>query len=151
MPADQTIDHRPAGLVMLGNDAQTRAYLAGLIRDAGPDPDRAASAILSAAFQQDIVIAPGEAVDDAFRQARKDARGLSGRCGPKKPDHPSVGRECPACHEPFAAGDYTVLLPLGPGADPDAQQRARAGRPYNAPALELHWTCATGQEADDRG
>ncbi len=65
--------------------------------------------------------------------------------GPKPADHPSVGNPCPACHKPFEAGDYTTLIALGPGSDPDAQQRAREGRPYTAVAVEVHFTCATGE------
>ena len=68
------------------------------------------------------------------------------RFGPKAPEHPSVGRECPACHVPFAAGDYTTLIALGPGDDPDDQRAAREGRAYNAVASEVHWTCATGED-----
>ena len=64
--------------------------------------------------------------------------------GPKSADHPSVGTDCPACHVPFAEGDYTTLVTLGPGSDPEEQQRATEGRPYNAVAVEVHWTCATG-------
>lgn len=67
--------------------------------------------------------------------------------GPKSADHPGVGRECPACHVAFAEGDYTTLVILGPGSDAEAQERARAGRPYNAVASEVHWTCATGDPA----
>lgn len=66
------------------------------------------------------------------------------RFGPKTEDHPSVGNECPACHNPFAAGDYTTLIPLGPGDDPEAQERAREGRAYNAVAVEVHFACAGG-------
>jgi hypothetical protein len=66
--------------------------------------------------------------------------------GPKDADHPSVGKECPACHKPFEAGDYTTLVVLGPGGDEEARERAREGRPYNAVAAEVHWTCRTGQE-----
>ena len=64
------------------------------------------------------------------------------KLGPKKADHPSVGVECPACHAPFAEGDYTTLLVLGPGDDEDARLRRDSGRPYNAVALELHWECS---------
>lgn len=67
------------------------------------------------------------------------------RFGPKLADHPTVGRECPACHYAFKAGDFTTLVPLGPGNDPDEQDRARAGRPYTAVAAEVHWACATGE------
>lgn len=69
----------------------------------------------------------------------------SRRFGPKSADHPSVGNPCPACHEPFAAGDYTTLVMLGPGSDPDEQERARSGRAYTAVAVEAHWTCVTGE------
>lgn len=43
------------------------------------------------------------------------------------------------------AGSYTTLVVIGPGADPDARERARAGRPYNAAAVEAHWGCVTGK------
>ena len=62
--------------------------------------------------------------------------------GPKSADHPSVGENCPACHKPFKAGDYTTLVALGPGDDPGEQQRAKDGRPYNAVAVEVHAACA---------
>lgn len=66
--------------------------------------------------------------------------------GPKDADHPSVGKECPACGIPFKPGDWTTLIALGPGDDPEAQERAKMGRPYNAIALEVHWSCATGKK-----
>lgn len=65
--------------------------------------------------------------------------------GPKTAEHPSVGNPCPACHTVFAVGDFTALVTLGPGDDPDQQERARQGRVYNAVAVEVHWTCATGE------
>jgi hypothetical protein len=66
--------------------------------------------------------------------------------GPKTGGHPSVNKPCPACGVTFQVGDYTTIVPLGPGNDPEAQERARTGRPYNAVALEVHWACATGGE-----
>ena len=66
--------------------------------------------------------------------------------GPKSGDHSTVGAECPACKKPFKAGDYTTLVSLGPGNDPDAQERARQGRPYNAVAVEVHASCAGAEE-----
>ncbi len=66
--------------------------------------------------------------------------------GPKTADHPSVGNPCPACRDPFIAGDYTTIVPLGPGDDPESRERARAGRVYNAVAVEAHWSCVTGEE-----
>lgn len=65
--------------------------------------------------------------------------------GPKDPDHPSVGEPCPACGERFTAGDHTTLIPLGPGEDPEEREKARTGRPYNGVAIEVHWSCATGE------
>lgn len=62
--------------------------------------------------------------------------------GPKADDHPSVGRPCPACDQPFRPGDYTTLVPLGPGGSETARERARARRPYNAVAVEIHAACA---------
>lgn len=62
--------------------------------------------------------------------------------GPKMADHPSVGKKCPACGIPFVAGDYTSLVALEPGDDPEEQEKARQGRPYNAVASEVHAACA---------
>jgi hypothetical protein len=69
--------------------------------------------------------------------------------GPKGDDHPSVGVECPACHVPFKAGDFTTLVALGPGDSQGERARAREGRPYTAVALEVHVACATGIEASE--
>ena len=71
--------------------------------------------------------------------------------GPKTVDHPSIGDPCPACKRPFTAGDFTVLIPLGPGMNPEQRQRAREGRPYNAVAIEVHWACATGEVHETAG
>lgn len=68
--------------------------------------------------------------------------------GPKTEDHPSVGEDCPACKQKFKAGDFTTLIALGPGDDPEEQEKARTGRPYTAVAIEVHWTCATGLPDD---
>lgn len=67
--------------------------------------------------------------------------------GPKAADHPSIGEDCPACRKPFVVGDYTTLVELGPADSPEEQQKARTGRAYNAVALEVHWACATGEQA----
>ena len=50
--------------------------------------------------------------------------------GPKYSDHPSIGEECPACGQPFVAGDLTTLIPLGPGYDVEAQEKARRWPPF---------------------
>lgn len=69
--------------------------------------------------------------------------------GPKDESHPSVGIPCPACDHEFRAGDHTTLIPIGPGADPDDQEKCRSGRWYPAIAIEVHWACATGQLGSD--
>jgi hypothetical protein len=66
--------------------------------------------------------------------------------GPKIKSHPSVGKECQACKHPFKEGDFTTLVCLGPGDDPEEQELARMGRPYTAVAIEIHYKCATGKE-----
>ncbi len=68
------------------------------------------------------------------------------KMGPKRADHPTIGVECPACGEGFAPGDFTCLLVLGPGADPEARRLCREMRAYTAKAIEVHWGCATGEE-----
>lgn len=64
--------------------------------------------------------------------------------GPKEAGHPSIGMKCEACGIEFKAGDYTTLIPLGPGDDPEQQERCREGLDYNAVAIEVHYACATG-------
>jgi hypothetical protein len=70
-----------------------------------------------------------------------------GQMGPKGEDHASVGDACAACGMPFAVGDYTTLVAIGPGADEEARDRAVRGQPYNAVAVEVHWICGTGSSA----
>jgi hypothetical protein len=62
--------------------------------------------------------------------------------GPKRADHPGIGKLCDACHRPFAEGDYTTLVILGPGDDDEARKRRDEGRAYNAIAIEIHWDCS---------
>lgn len=68
--------------------------------------------------------------------------------GPKKANHPSIYVECLACHKKFKEGDFTTLISLGPGDDPEEQEKARQGRPYDAMAVEIHFACATGQKEE---
>lgn len=67
--------------------------------------------------------------------------------GPKATHHPSIGNMCPACGKPFVYEDYTTLIPLGPGDSDESRERAREGRWFNAVAIEVHYTCATGSNA----
>lgn len=66
--------------------------------------------------------------------------------GPKPVGHPTIGVECPGCDQPFRPGDYTTLVPLGPGDDPEQRRRCRERLAYNGRGIEVHWACATGQE-----
>jgi hypothetical protein len=68
--------------------------------------------------------------------------------GPKKADHPGIGKPCPACRRKFKIGDMTTLVALGPGDSQEAQERAAAGRPYNAVAVEIHASCADPRRSD---
>lgn len=67
--------------------------------------------------------------------------------GPMAPDHPAIGRPCAYCKMPFKPGDMTTLIALGPGDDPEAQRKAREGRPYKAVAELVHAACACPVEA----
>jgi hypothetical protein len=62
-------------------------------------------------------------------------------------DHSAVGQSCPLCPETFKAGDATTLVALGPGDDPEEREKCAAGGHYNAVAILVHWSCATGFEA----
>ncbi len=73
---------------------------------------------------------------------------MSRKFGPKSEDHPSVGKECPACGKPFKAGDYTTLISLGPGDSSESRERRDTGRAYNAVAAEVHWECSTQETTD---
>lgn len=55
---------------------------------------------------------------------------------------------CPACDEEFKEGDYTTLIAVGPGDDPEEQARRDAGEPYNSVAVEVHWDCSPYTEGD---
>lgn len=70
--------------------------------------------------------------------------------GPKEPDHPSVGIPCAICDKPFAAGDYTTAVSVGP-AGKEAQARMKEGRPYNAVCVEAHADCTHQGSLDDHG
>ncbi len=63
------------------------------------------------------------------------------RYGPKTKDHPSIGELCPACKKQFIEGDYTTLITLGPGDNPEEQQKAKLGKLYTAVAIEVHFSC----------
>ena len=72
------------------------------------------------------------------------------RVGPKTRGQLKKGEICAACKKPFKAGQFTTLIALGPGPDPEAREHALQGRDYNAVAIEVHWVCATGEDQDGK-
>ncbi len=66
--------------------------------------------------------------------------------GPAMVDQRAVGQPCPACQVPLATDDFVAVIPLGPGPDPKARHNARAGYPFEAVVIEIHWACHTGDE-----
>lgn len=67
------------------------------------------------------------------------------RFGPLIADHSAIGEECLLCEKTFQAGDATTLVPLGPGYDDqEEREKCASGRYYNAIAILVHWSCATG-------
>lgn len=65
-----------------------------------------------------------------------------GRTFPPMPrDHPMADEHCPACGETYADRE-TVLIVLGPGADPEAVQKHNEGRWYSAESIAVHAACA---------
>jgi hypothetical protein len=68
------------------------------------------------------------------------------KIGPKDTRHPTVGGTCLLCQEAFVGGDYTSILPMGPGGDQESRTLCKAGQTYQGIGIEVHWTCATGQQ-----
>lgn len=60
--------------------------------------------------------------------------------GDEAPENP-----CAACGLEFVVGDYSALVPLGPGASKEGRENARTGQPYIAVCVMVHWACATGE------
>ena len=70
------------------------------------------------------------------------------RFGPKPKNSPAIvsGHRCPACEVLFKEGDYTTLVPIGPGPDESEQRKCRDNEGYNATGMEAHWICTVGKE-----
>lgn len=60
---------------------------------------------------------------------------------PMAADHPMAALPCIACGD-VLAGQATVLVALGPGSDPEAVQKASAGRWFNAVCVAIHEGCS---------
>lgn len=67
------------------------------------------------------------------------------KIGPKTLGHPTVGGICLLCQDAYRVNDYTTILPLGPGSDPESRTLCKAGQPYEGIGVEVHWMCATGR------
>ena len=57
----------------------------------------------------------------------------------------SIGKQCAICKQTIREGDTICLIPLGPGADKEAQKKCRENKSYNSIAVISHWSCATGE------
>ncbi|MHC4214260.1 MAG: hypothetical protein ACYSWP_12905 [Planctomycetota bacterium] len=69
---------------------------------------------------------------------------------PLPAEHPGIGEECTACRKEIKEGDILTLVPIGPGDDPEEMAKCYAGKAYNAQAIMIHWTCATGDPSPER-
>lgn len=56
---------------------------------------------------------------------------------------------CPACYQPFAAGEHVTLAPLGPGDDPGLREHAATGRWYSGSGVICHYACRFGREPNE--
>ena len=64
------------------------------------------------------------------------------RYGPR-PDSEPEGI-CPLCEAVMKAGDWTTLAAFRPTeSSPEDFKAMIEGRCFNAPAVEIHWTCAS--------
>lgn len=52
---------------------------------------------------------------------------------------------CAACQVFLAEGDEITMMPLGPGPDKQQRELCADSLSYQAVAVPLHWTCATGK------
>lgn len=68
---------------------------------------------------------------------------------PLNDGHPALGGHCQACGRRFCFGDITALVALGPGDDDEERDKAKAGCWFNAVAILLHWSCASGRRDDE--
>lgn len=66
---------------------------------------------------------------------------MNRKFGPRAADSPHQ-KPCAACGKPFQEGDFTTIVAVGPGDDPEQRQRRDEGRPYNSVAVEVHWDCS---------
>ena len=66
------------------------------------------------------------------------------KLGPMQTNDPMLGKMCVACQKLFQVGDYTTLIVVGPGDNPDEQLKCREGFNYKVCAVEVHYACATG-------
>lgn len=79
---------------------------------------------------------------------RTSVRPYTGRVMVVEANHPLVTgpiterRPCAVCGHVFEPGAPVVLIPLGPGEDPEERTKASLGRFYNAICAVAHARCA---------
>ena len=56
------------------------------------------------------------------------------------------GVACPSCNTSLQPGDLCTLVPIGPGADPEARRAARLNVRFNVASLIVCWPCVSGEE-----
>lgn len=78
----------------------------------------------------------------ALRAQGGDERAAMSIFPPIDHQHPSVGQECAACGREIEPGAELTVIPLGPGADHEAQAKARDGRWYSCLGVIAHASCA---------
>lgn len=89
-------------------------------------------------MQHDQVIGEGKVIRSFVIQ----------RFGPAKAlEEGKLPRRCTACGENIIEGEYSGLIPLGPGGDAEEREKANGTKNYNAICVEIHWACATGRES----
>lgn len=77
---------------------------------------------------------------------------LRGREFPEiKPGHPLAAAPCPACSQPLADGRPVTLLTLGPGNDPEDQEKHASGSWYTAAGIPVHSACLGVRAPEVRG
>lgn len=56
---------------------------------------------------------------------------------------------CRACEKPIEKNSDVALIALGPGDSEENMEKCEQGRPYNAVAIQVHWSCATGEKQNE--
>jgi hypothetical protein len=121
----------------IATDPRAQGYAIRRARAGLPDDD---DVLFARVDGMGCLIHRTEIVGDAAQQS-------DSQFGPQPVKDSEIGQPCIACSGLLATGDMVAVRPLGPGASPEARTNARAGLPFEAVTIELHWACATGDES----